>query len=243
MTDASGPGGPEATTLPLFPLHTVLLPGVHLPLSVFEPRYRQLTVDLMTGTVPDRLFGVVALRHPGVREVETTGDLAAIGCAARLREAERHPDGRFEVITTGVRRFRVLDLDTHTACYLTGHVEWIDDTPVPDAAAHAAAQLAGLARAAHHRYCARAWEGDDAWRSPPEDVPPAELAYLLAADCLLPLADRQDLLEQRHPLRRLRAIRALLTREEGILSALHAVPASHDELDGETGILSPAARN
>ena len=32
-------------TLPLFPLHTVLLPGAHLPLHVFEPRYRQLTVE------------------------------------------------------------------------------------------------------------------------------------------------------------------------------------------------------
>ena len=52
-----------AETLPLFPLSTVLLPGASLPLHIFEPRYRQLTVDLVTETLPDRCFGVAAIRQ------------------------------------------------------------------------------------------------------------------------------------------------------------------------------------
>ena len=52
-----------AETVPLFPLGTVLMPGATLPLHIFEPRYRQLTVDLVTGAVPDREFGIVAVRE------------------------------------------------------------------------------------------------------------------------------------------------------------------------------------
>ena len=50
--------GGRVETLPLFPLGTVLLPGAALPLHVFEPRYRQLTIDLLTGAVPGKQFGV-----------------------------------------------------------------------------------------------------------------------------------------------------------------------------------------
>jgi Lon protease-like protein len=46
-----------AETVPLFPLGTVLLPGASLPLHIFEPRYRQLTVDLVTGAVPAAASG------------------------------------------------------------------------------------------------------------------------------------------------------------------------------------------
>ena len=49
--------------LPLFPLSTVLMPGAPLPLHIFEPRYRQLTVDLVTGAVPGKQFGVIAVRE------------------------------------------------------------------------------------------------------------------------------------------------------------------------------------
>jgi hypothetical protein len=56
-------------------------------------------------------------------------------------------------------------------------------------------------------------------------VVPGNLSHLLAADCLLPMTDRQSLLEQRCPTRRLRMVRALMARETGLLSELHAVPA------------------
>lgn len=54
---------------PIFPLGLVALPHEQVPLHIFEPRYRQLTVDLVDGTVPDRTFGVIALRPGWDKEV------------------------------------------------------------------------------------------------------------------------------------------------------------------------------
>ncbi|WP_024876074.1 LON peptidase substrate-binding domain-containing protein [Saccharomonospora piscinae] len=231
MTHSEGhDSAPSPTTLPLFPLHTVALPGVHLPLHIFEPRYRQLTVDLVTEVVPDRSFGVVAITNPSVGEVERTEHVHATGCAVTLREARRLPDGRFDIIGTGHRRFRLLDIDTASAPYLCGTVEWVDDEPLPDGADEAAARLSDVCRAAHRRYCTVAWESDG-WRSPPGDLGYDALAYRLASDCILPLPDRQELLEERHPLRRLRLTYRLLAREAAFVSELSAVPAPHHDVD------------
>ncbi|WP_091296590.1 LON peptidase substrate-binding domain-containing protein [Amycolatopsis xylanica] len=227
-------GGRATTTLPLFPLQTVLLPGVHLPLHIFEPRYRQLTVDLVTGTVPSQEFGVIAIKAALVREIESVDHLHAVGCTAQLREAKRLPDGRFDVVTTGRRRFRLLEVDTTSAPYLVGTVEWLPDEPLPAGSTDVADRLSTVARAAHQRYCDSAWESDD-WHVPPPDTPAQDLAYLLAADCLLPLADRQRLLEETQPLRRLRMLCRLLTREAGFLSTLRAVPAPMSEFADLTG--------
>ncbi|WP_298178453.1 LON peptidase substrate-binding domain-containing protein [Saccharomonospora sp.] len=218
------------TTLPLFPLRTVAFPGVHLPLHIFEPRYRQLTLDLITEVLPDRLFGVVTIADPTVQEVEGLAHVHPTGCATRLREARRLPDGRFDIVTTGHRRFRLVDIDAETTPYLQGTVEWVDDEPVAHGAEDAASRLADVCRAAHHRYCSVAWESDS-WRSPPRDTAYDTLAYQVASDCILPLADRQALLEERHPLRRLRLAYHLLTREAAFVSELSAVPPSQHETD------------
>ena len=94
-----------AETLPLFPLGTVLLPGVSLPLHIFEPRYRQLTVDLVTGAVPDKQFGVVAVRDGWVPDDDGLRSLHPVGCTAEVRDVRRLPDGRFDIVTRGARRF------------------------------------------------------------------------------------------------------------------------------------------
>lgn len=228
MTDAERPGAGK-TTIPLFPLQTVLLPGAVLPLHLFEPRYRQLAADLRTGVVPDRRFGIVAIKAAGTREVELVEHVHEIGCTALLEESERLPDGRFDILTVGERRFRVLDIDTTRAPYLVATVDWVDDDRPPPGAAEAAAQLAGAARSAYRRYCESAWDSTT-MTTPAPDVHPVDLAYLLAADCLLPLSDRQRLLEETHPLRRLSMVCRLLSREAGFLSALHAVPAPPAQL-------------
>ncbi|MEC3978348.1 LON peptidase substrate-binding domain-containing protein [Amycolatopsis sp. H20-H5] len=217
------------TTLPLFPLQTVLLPGVHLPLHIFEPRYRQLTADLVGGSVPGREFGVITLRTSLVREVTSQDHLYDVGCSTVLREAKQLPDGRFDVVTTARRRFRLLELDTTSAPYLLGSVEWLPDERLPMSGVETYGRLAAIARAAHRRYCESAWHSDD-WRVPGEDAELGELAYQLAADCLLPLEDRQQLLEETNPVRRLRMVCRLLTREAGFLAALGAVPMPTSEL-------------
>jgi uncharacterized protein len=176
------------------------MPGAPLPLHIFEPRYRQLTVDLVTGAVPGKRFGVIAVREGF--DGDETAVLHGVGCTAELLDVRRLPDGRYDIVTRGCQRFRLLDVDTEARPYL----------------------MAGAARAAHRRYCATAWKSGD-WSEPGQDVGPADLPHLLAADCLLPMSDRQLLLEQTRPAIRLRMIRALMIREAGLLGTLHAVPA------------------
>ncbi|MFL6143475.1 MAG: LON peptidase substrate-binding domain-containing protein [Labedaea sp.] len=213
-----------AESLPLFPLQAVLLPGGHLPLHIFEPRYRQLTVDLVTGVVPGKRFGVVALRPSLDIEVTSLDQLRAYGCSALLRQAKRLPDGRFDIISSGERRFRLLAVDATAAPYLVGAVEWVPDAESPGVGEEAVRMLQSGARSAHRRYCHAAWQRDD-WTEPPEDTDAAGLAHLLASDCLLTIDDRQRLLEEVRPLHRLRLVRKMLNREAGILATLRAVPA------------------
>ncbi|OLT22298.1 peptidase [Pseudonocardia sp. CNS-139] len=210
--------------LPLFPLGTVLMPGASLPLHIFEPRYRQLTVDLVTGAVPDKEFGVVAVREGFAPDDDGMAALHPVGCTARLDDVVRLPDGRFDVVTRGARRFRLLDVDADAKPYLMGSVEFLPDTAVIDGAAELTQLLSAAARAAHRRYCTTAWKAGE-WTEPDADLEPATLPHVLAADCLLPIADRQLLLEQTSPVERLRMVRVLLARETGLLGRLRAVPA------------------
>ena len=212
-----------AETVPVFPLGTVLMPGALLPLHIFEPRYRQLTIDLVTGALPDKEFGVVAVREGWTPDDDGVHGLHAVGCTAELRDVRRLPDGRFDIVTRGARRFRLLDLDAESKPYLVGSVEYLPDEEF-EGGDDLTSMLCAAARDAHRRYCGTAWKNDD-WSEPDADIPPAELPGLLAADCLLPLADRQRLLEQVSPTERLRFVRLLLARETGLLTQLRAVPA------------------
>jgi Lon protease-like protein len=224
-----------AETIPLFPLAAVLLPGTSLPLHIFEPRYRQLTMDLVTEALPGKCFGVVAKKAGWTVDVDHVDHVQEVGCSALLREVKRLPDGRFDIVTRGDRRFRLLDIDATSAPYLLGVVEWLPDTPPVGRLATLLPALAASARAAHQRYCAAAWQRED-WTEPPADVDPADLAHLVAADCLLAADDRQRLLEETDPARRLRMARQLLDMEAGILGKLRAVPMQLSDFDQQTNL-------
>src|SRR6202012_3423899 len=96
--------------LPLFPLSTVLFPGMRLPLHIFEERYRLLAADLQAQPEPRR-FGVIATRQG--REVGAHGITALheVGCVATVRQITPHADGRFDLDTVGTERFRLLRVD------------------------------------------------------------------------------------------------------------------------------------
>lgn len=228
-------------TLPLFPLGTVLLPGTPLPLHIFEARYRQLTTDLLTDAVPDRAFGVIATREGHEPGPEADDPTYAVGCRAVLHQAQQLPDGRFDIVAHGEQRFRLLGIDDTAAPYLVGRVTTEPDQD-PDAEARARLpMLAQAARRAHRDYSEAAEPGRGAGRDPAErdsagqhsQDEPDRLAYRLAADCLLSLADRQALLEQRDPAERLRMIRRLLVREAAFLRRLHAAPVPLSQLAAE----------
>lgn len=108
--------------LPLFPLPLVLLPNELLPLHVFEPRYRKMLKDAM---LDKNMFGVL-LFEPAESFAEKPSP-GTIGCVAEIREARELPDGRSNLLTIGVKRFRLLDYVEAGEPYLIGEVEFFDD--------------------------------------------------------------------------------------------------------------------
>ena len=108
--------------LALFPLHTVLCPGVALPLHIFEERYRLLVSRCIERSEP---FGVVLI-HDG-REAGPVARLAEVGTTALIRRAGRYPDGRYDIVTVGDRRFHVESLVHEREPYLVGEVSLIEE--------------------------------------------------------------------------------------------------------------------
>jgi uncharacterized protein len=131
--------------IPLFPLGTVLFPGVVLPLQIFEPRYRRLVTDLLSVPESDegRFFGVVAIRQGWeVERVAPAEALYDIGCTARVQVVRPQPDGGFQIVCVGGDRFRLLDLVVgEDPPYLQAEVEWLDEE---EAAEEAASDQEGL---------------------------------------------------------------------------------------------------
>jgi uncharacterized protein len=103
--------------LPLFPLDLVLLPGVPLPLHVFEPRYKEMIAECLDDKKP---FGVVRASSDGVAE---------IGCTAEIVEVtKRYDDGRMDILTRGVERFEVLQVHEERS-FLEAEFAVIEDEP------------------------------------------------------------------------------------------------------------------
>jgi Lon protease-like protein len=110
--------------IPLFPLHTVLCPGIVLPLHVFEERYRAMTRRCLDTGEP---FGVVLIRNG--REVGSDGvaTLAGVGAFAEIREAGRYPDGRYDLLAAATGRFAIESVDTQREPYLVAEVTALED--------------------------------------------------------------------------------------------------------------------
>ena len=110
--------------IPLFPLHTVLCPGIVLPLHIFEERYRAMTRHCLATGEP---FGVVLIRDG--REIGTRGvaTLAGVGAFAEIRKAGRYPDGRYDLLAAATGRFAIESVDAQREPYLVARVTPLDD--------------------------------------------------------------------------------------------------------------------
>ena len=207
--------------LPLFPLGMVLYPGMILPLHIFEERYRQLIRDLLDGPEPRR-FGVIAIRKGRETGIEGVHSLYEIGCTATLRRVERHEDGRFDVITVGTQRFKLLRLD-QTRPYFQGEIELLAAEVLDPAEAVPAVHAV---QAAFRSYLDALTEWGGATVRI-EEVPdePALLSFIVAAAMVIDLPDRQALLAESGTLRRLSLQRALLSRETAMLRSTTSRPA------------------
>ena len=207
--------------LPLFPLGAVLYPGMLLPLHIFEERYRQLVRDLLDGPEPRR-FGVIAIRKGRETGIDGVQSLYEIGCTAVLRRVDQHEDGRYDIVTVGAERFRLLGLD-ETRPYLRGEVEILAEEPADPAAAGPAAQVVQVAFR-EYLDALTEWGGATVRL---EDLPdePVLLSFVVAAAMVIDLPERQALLAEPDAVRRLGLERALLSRETAMLRTTTSRPA------------------
>jgi Lon protease-like protein len=208
-------------TLPMFPLNSVLFPGVSVPLVVFEDRYRAMVHHLLRVEDPtERVFGSV-----GIREGYEVGDHGAqslfkVGCRVQLTEVEQHQDGTFSIVAVGLERIELERLDV-TGTFPVGHV--VDR---PEAPGYVAEEILDRARATFTAYRAAlaGLRADPYTGDLPKD--PTYLSWTLAACAPLPMHERQELLEAEDAAIRLTMVTDLLRSELRAMNVIPSLPAT-----------------
>jgi Lon protease-like protein len=195
--------------LPLFPLPVVLFPGVPMPLHIFEERYRQLLADVRVG---NNLFG---LSYFDINTATNTRPpLGHVGCAAEIVEAQLLPDGRANILTVGLIRYRLVEYVEAGEPYLVGRVEFFEDERedeelLRERARRVAELFTRIARAV------RNLNDDRAGLPELPDAEPERLSFLVAAAMELDAEAKQGLLELRSGAERLERISNLLSQVVG----------------------------
>ena len=186
-----------SSLLPIFPLELVLLPGVPLPLHIFEPRYKEMIAECLELKRP---FGVVRASSDGV---------ADIGCTAEiLSVTKKYDDGRMDILTRGVERFEVIEVNEERS-FLQAEISVVPDEDEPD---KPAAQMVAQAVRLHAEIAKLA----GAEPSGPDEHA-GNLSFLLAGSLPLDLDFKQNLLSTLSEAKRLEAVVGYL---EAILPGL-----------------------
>ncbi|MGW1611196.1 LON peptidase substrate-binding domain-containing protein [Streptomyces sp. NPDC002285] len=231
--------------LPLFPLNSVLFPGLVLPLNVFEERYRAMMRDLLkTPEEEARRFAVVAIRDghevaqsaPGMPDPTALPDRGpaagfgpdpvkafhGVGCVADAATIRERADGTFEVLATGTTRVRLLSVDA-SGPFLTAELE-----ELPDESGEEAGALAEGVLRAFRQYQKRLAGARERSLSTTADLPdqPSVVSYLVAAAMMLDTPTKQRLLQSSDIASRLRDELKLLRSETSIIRTLPSLPAS-----------------
>lgn len=204
--------------LPLFPLHTVLFPGMPIALHIFEDRYKLMIRHCLEQTLT---FGVVLIAEG----VEAHGPLAvphSIGCTAHIQQVEKLSQGRLNVSAVGRSRFVIESLDAETQPYLIGRVRLI---PLPGDDAAGLRQADRRLRVWVGRYLRalqRAGQIDASLEHLPQD--PLTFAYLAATLLQIPPRQKQALLAADDATQLMTELDALYRREIALLAALLEKP-------------------
>lgn len=209
-------------TVPLFPLRTVLVPGLVLPLHIFEPRYRLMISTLADAPGDERGFGIVAMR-PGCTEADGLAGIYDIGTMARITKVDALPDGRYDIVTVGARRFSIEALDDELP-YTRARVR-LHEEPIGEAARTKKLAVEAVRLLGEYREVIAGWGVIRMAHIDhlPED--PVVLSYLVASAIVTDLPERQSLLGIRDAEQRLEAVCAVLRREIDVMSAMPSMPA------------------
>jgi ATP-dependent Lon protease len=192
--------------LPIFPLALVLFPGVPLPLHIFEPRYRQMLSDVRAG---NNLFGVSYFdASTSEKDAPPAGH---VGCVAEVTEMQTMPDGRSNILTVGIIRYRIEEYVERDDPYLLARVSYFEDeeedaTLLSESARNVAEIFTRIARAVRTINDERANLPDIS------DTEPQRLSFLVAAAMEVDTEVKQDLLELRSTAERLQRLRDMLER-------------------------------
>src|ERR1700730_317942 len=192
--------------LPIFPLSIVLFPGVPLPLHIFEQRYRQMLNDIR---VNNNLFGISYFDvSTSEQEVPPAGH---IGCVAEVSETQTLPDGRSNILTVGVIRYRIEEYVERGDPYLVARVSFFEDEEddnelLRNSSREVAETFTRIARAVRTINDERASLPDIS------DTEPQQLSFLVAAAMEVDTDLKQELLEMRSTSERLRRLRDMLAR-------------------------------
>lgn len=186
------------TTLPIFPLQTVLFPGGTLPLRVFEARY----VDMVSQCLRNRsVFGINLIASG--KEVGQPAQPHPIGVAAGIVSCDMNQPGILEIVVRGVQRFRILGTETAGSGLITARVAWLEepeDVPLASEFAGLVGVLGAIIGDAGERHF-----------PPPLHYDRAGWVGMRLAEVLpIPLRARQALLELDDPLSRVEIIREYL---------------------------------
>ncbi|MEO8738954.1 MAG: LON peptidase substrate-binding domain-containing protein [Casimicrobiaceae bacterium] len=193
------------TTLPLFPLKTVLFPGGMLPLKVFEQRYIEMTKSCLKDEKP---FGVCLLnRGEEVARPDAIGEFAGIGTMARITQCDVPQLGILHLKTEGGTRFQVQSHSVNHDGLVVGQVTAIapePTLPLPEAYQPLAALLELLVeRVGREHFAGETATGDASW-----------VGYRLAELLPLPLAIKQSMLEINDSEVRLKVLAQFLKDQE-----------------------------
>ncbi|HEX8560617.1 MAG TPA: LON peptidase substrate-binding domain-containing protein [Pyrinomonadaceae bacterium] len=205
--------------LPLFPLPLVLFPGAPLPLHIFEERYRRLLVDVRAS---NNLFGL-SYFAPGAG-AEDRPPAGHVGCATEVVEAQPLPDGRSNILTVGVARYRVTEYVERGEPYLVARVEFFEDD---EEDARTVARRAGEVSEMFMRI-ARAMRTASEERASLPELPqddPERLSFVVAAVVEMDAEAKQRLLEMRSTSGRLRRLHTMLSQA---VSAYEARARTHE---------------
>ncbi|MER5788572.1 LON peptidase substrate-binding domain-containing protein [Streptomyces sp. NPDC001980] len=231
--------------LPLFPLNSVLFPGLVLPLNIFEERYRAMMRDLLkTPEEEPRRFAVVAIRDghevapsaPGMPDPTAQPDRGPaagfgpdplksfhrVGCVADAATIRERANGTFEVLATGTNRVRLLSVDA-SGPFLTAELEELTEEQGDEAGALAE----GVLRA-FRQYQKRLAGARERSLSTGVDLPdePSVVSYLVAAAMMHDTPTKQRLLQAPDTASRLRDELKLLRSETAIIRNLPSLPAA-----------------
>ena len=212
--------------LPIFPLGTVLFPGMPLPLHIFEERYKRMIGRCLEG---DRAFGVTLLKSG--REVGGPATPYEIGTIARIVRAVKFEDGRYDLRTRGASRYHILDTRDEGG-YLTARVELLDEDE--DDLRHLAKLRATVEYNFDHYFGELAEITGtklDALTLPDD---PTAASYFVAHYLPVYTWEKQRLLEATSSELRLHEELRLLGRERGMLNEFGALPPIYQVDDSDT---------